>query len=66
MFIDQPIGVGLSIVVGNESGKIIQINSTVIAMAIVEKFLENFFMLNQISNLKSNPFYIFGESYSGR
>ena len=58
LFVDQPIGVGFSLL-GNESWP----KSSVEASFDFERFLIRFFQL--YPSLRSNDLYIFGESYAG-
>jgi len=57
LFIDQPPGVGFS-----PAGKVKYTDSIQAGKTVVQ-FLQDFF--NVYTSLKSNPFYIFGESYAG-
>jgi carboxypeptidase C (cathepsin A) len=57
LFIDQPPGVGFS-----PAGNVTYTDSIQAGKTVVQ-FLQDFF--NVYTSLKSNPFYIFGESYAG-
>ena len=61
MFIDSPLNVGLSY--SGDTG--VLVDNTVTAGNRFTNFMFNFY--NQwYPNLKSNPLYIFGESYGGK
>lgn len=56
IYIDQPIGVGLSPVVGNETGTVLMANSTYEASVNVENFMAKFFVI--YPELGEHPFYV--------
>jgi carboxypeptidase C (cathepsin A) len=58
MFVDQPFGTGLS---WSSAAEVV--NSTALAAKYFKSMVSAFF--SEKEKLKSNPFYIFGESYAG-
>lgn len=60
MFVDQPVGVGWSLL-GNETN----VNSTYEASNDFYKFITDWFALAEFQNLKAYELYLIGESFGG-